>query len=350
MTTTTARPAVAAVSEDDLRGAVEELLDEIVNGDDTCWQRFAEQMAAETAAGFKMGLFKTWSSTNRLYLAAQVRRRGQRVHGLFAGVDQWRRRNRSIRPGEEPYIIFGPPTYFVRQQQAAPAQANQPATPAQGQQAQQGQQNQQAQQVQPARVLRFRRPPAIAVYDYTQTVSDDPDFVEPDWAVPLAGGDITTLETLAATSPVPVRFVDIGAKLEHGWLDKDGITVDASQTVAGQISALAHELAHHHLGHLEQIADTRGTDEADEVKARCEQEAALTQFFVMKILGLDESVGVAITAAAGQYLRTWLKVNDDGTTTPIAGHKGRRKLVKQRFDVAFRAAQQITSAYAQAVA
>jgi len=340
---------VTTMSEEDLRASVEELLDEIINGDDDCWQQYAAQMAAETAAGFKMGLFKTWSSTNRLYLAAQVRRRGQRVHGLFAGVDQWRQRNRSVRPGEEPYIIFGPPQYFARVQQPAQAQQNQ-----QGQQAQPGQQNQQQPQpAQPARVLRFRRPPAIAVYDYTQTVSDDPDFVEPDWGVPLAGGDLTTLETLARTSPVPVRFVDIGSKIEHGWLDKDGITVDASQTVAQQISTLAHELAHHHLGHLEQLISTAGSDDdpdTAQVRARCEQEAALAQFFVMKILGLDESVGVSITAAAGAYLRSWMKVNDDGTTTPIAGHKGRRKLLKQRFDAAFRAAQAITVAYAQAIA
>lgn len=347
-TATITKAPANRVSEEDLRASVEELLDEIINGDDSCWQRYAEQMAQETAAGFKLGLFKVWSSTNRLHLAAQVRHRGTQVHGMFAGVDQWRKRNRSVREGEEPYIIFGPPTYLRRAAQQGAAAQTQAGQPNQPTQQQQPSAQQQANAQQPAPQVCFRRPPAIEVFDYTQTVSDNPDFIEPDWAVPLAGGDLSTLETLVQISPVPVVFTDIGSKIENGWLTKAGITVDASMPVGNQIWTLTHELSHFHLGHLDRLASTKpGEDDQDE-RAQCEQEAALAQYFTMKMLGLDESVGVNVTAAAGAYLRSWIKDNGDGTTTPIAGYKGRRKLLKQRFDVAFRAAQAIAAAYAQA--
>lgn len=342
------------MTEADLRPAVEELLDEIVNGDDTHWQEYASAMSAQVAAGFKIGLFKCWSSNNRFYLAAQAKKRHTAVHGMYAGVDQWRKRGREVRDGEQPFVIFGPPSFIIRnpnqqqQQQNAAAgqQGNQPAA------AQQNGQQQVAAQVAAAAPIRgYRRPPVIEVFDYSQTVSTDPDYIEPDWSVPLAGGDLGTLHRLTQVSPVPVTFTDLGSKLEHGWLDDTGITVDSSRTPAEQIFTLAHELGHYHLGHLDRIKSTRGPGSKDwkepDVRATCEQEAAMVQFLVMKMLGLDESVGIEVTAAAGQYLRSWIKTNDDGTTTPIAGHKGRRKLLKARFDVALRAAQTIVSAYVQ---
>ena len=44
-------PATATtLTEADLRPAVEELLDSIVNGDDTHWQRYADRMAREVGA------------------------------------------------------------------------------------------------------------------------------------------------------------------------------------------------------------------------------------------------------------------------------------------------------------
>lgn len=347
-----AATATTTMTEADLRPAVEELMDEIVNGTDEHWQMYATRMAAEVAAGFKIGLFRVWSSNNRFYLAAQARRRPRKVHGMYAGVDQWRKRRREVREGEEPFVIFGPPVYRRRVQNNQPQQG-QPNTPANNTQTttQQtaGQNN--GQQPQQQVVYGFRRPPIIHVYDYSQTYSIDEDFVEPDWSVPLAGGDLRTLDRLAKTSPVPVVFRDLGSNLEHGWLDSTGITVDSSRTAAEQIWTLAHELAHYHLGHLDQIATTRAqtgdSEEVAKVRAKCEQEAALAQFFTMKMLGLDESVGVDITAAAGQYLRSWMKDNPDGTQTPIAGHKGRRKLLRTRMDAGFRAAQQIVTAYAQ---
>lgn len=337
------------MTEADLRPAMEALLDEIANGDDSHWQQYADRMAAEVAAGFKIGLYKVWSSNNRFYLTSQAKARKLAVHGMYAGVAQWQQRGREVREGEQPFIIFGPPTFRLRGAQPAPAGAPPAsATP--------------APPVQPAatpaatnttpapapQFIGYRRPPTIEVYDYSQTYSTQEDFDEPDWAVPLAGGDLGTLYQLTQVSPVPVTFTDIGAHLEHGWLDATGITIDSSRGVAEQTSTLAHELAHYHLGHLDKIASTRGNPVAeDTARAQCEQEAALTEFFVMKMLGLDESVGVNVTAAAGQYLRTWTKTNPDGTTTPIAGHKGRRKLLKARFADSFRAAQTIAAAYAQ---
>lgn len=341
----TATTKTKPLSEDELRPAVEELLDEIVNGDDSHWQKYCEALAAETAAGMKLGLFKVWSSNNRFYLAAQAKRRGDSVQGIYAGIEQWRKRGREIREGETPFVIFGPPSFLVRDRNnAAPAPGANGAQHGAGVPA-----NQQAPTPQPVAMVRaYRRPPRIEVYDYTQTFNTDPDFIEPDWSVPLAGGDLGTLHRLTQTSPVPVRYTNLGSKMEHGWLNQDGITIDDSRTVSEQISTLAHELGHHHLGHLERVESTRGSySEEHAERAQCEQEAAMTQFLVMKMLGLDESVGLPITKAAGSYLRSWMKTNDDGTTTPIAGHKGRRKLLKARFDTAYKAASTIVAAYAQ---
>lgn len=323
-----AAPAKATqLSESDVRPHVEELLDEIARGDDTVWQAYTDRLAAEVAAGMKLGMYKTWSANNRMSLVVQARRRRAHVHGIYAGVDQWRKRNRTVRTGEIPYVIFGSPMYRRRVRD----DANQPAKGAPNPQDD---------------VLVYRRPPAIPVYDYTQTVSEDPEYIEPDWSAPLAGGDLATLQSLVEVSPVPVKFAHLAAKQEHGWLDATGITIDESRTIAGQIWTLAHELAHFHLGHMDTLASTRG-HERDDARAKCEQEAAFAQFLTLKMLGLDETVGVDITAAAGQYLRHWAKDNADGTTTPIAGHKGRRRLLKARFDAGFKAATAIVTAYAQ---
>jgi hypothetical protein len=283
---------------------------------------------------------------NTFYLHAQVRRRKASVKGLFAGVDQWRKRGRSVRDGEKPYVIFGPPSFLVRTPNAAQPGTQAAAAALTGQQ--QGQQPPAAQQ--PVRM--FRRPPTIEVYDWTQTEADDPDYVEPDWAVPLAYGDLDTLHLLAGTSPVPVTFTDLGSRNEHGWLDSAGITADSSRPVGNRISTVLHELAHYHLEHLEKLNSTAAPvandDEQSSLYAQCEQEAALAQFLAMKMLGLDETVGNNVTQAAGEYLRSWLRTDSDGKTVTVEGHKTKRKLVLKRFDAAFKAADKIVSAYVEA--
>lgn len=320
------------LTEEQIGPAVNDLIDEIVNGDDTQWQRYAEQMSREAAAGMKLGLFNTWSAYNRFNLAAQVRARGVSVHGLYAGVAQWRKLEREIREGEKPYFIYGSPVVGTKNSAKQDDSDTEEESSTKTSKA----------------TYKWRRPPLIAVYEYSQTVSTDPYFEEPDWALPLAGGDFATLQTLAASSPVEVTFKDVASRPEHGWLTKDELVVDSSRSVAKQIAVLAHELAHYHLGHLGQLAAHRkNPDKKAAEYARCEQEAELTAFFVMKMLGLDESIGVNITAAAGQYLRSWTKENKAGDQIAISGIKGRRRLIKERFATAFAAAQKIVTAYVQ---
>lgn len=356
------------LSREELKESVDALVDKIVNGDDRYWAEYTARLAAERAAGFRIGLFKTWSANNTFYLQAQVARRRSAVKGLFAGVDQWRKRGRTVRDGEQPYIIFGPPAFrrpaAPANPPAATATQNQVTAPAATAGQNPAQQNQgtapaagTSNRLPAANAGRngslvFRRPPVIEVFDWTQTAADDPDYVEPQWAVPLAAGDHDTLALLVDTSPVPVRFADIASKNENGWLDATGITVDESMPVGNRIYTLLHELAHHHLGHLDAISSTTACkqDDKDETRAKCEQEAALAQYLAMKMLGLDESVGNDITAAAGTYLRSWTRVGADGNTVPVEGHKTKRKLVLSRLGEAFKAADAIVTAYAEALA
>lgn len=318
MTTTTITP-VTKISHEELKAGMDEILDEIIYGDDTAWQTYVKEIAEEVAAGLKMGMFKTWSVNNRLGLRTQARRRGAQVHGVYAGVDQWRQRNRTVRDGEKPFFIYGSPVVTRKKK------------------------NEDGEE---ERVQTWRKPPLIPVYDYSQTVCEDPFYKEPSWELPLAGGTIDTLHTLATTSPVPVRFQNIGSRQEKGWLDHNGIVVDNSQPITNQIWTLVHELAHHHLGHLGQLSSTHDLTARDQVRERAEQEAVTTQYLVFKMLGLDESVGVDITKATGQYLRSWVKTRPDGTEQHLAGTKSRRRLLKQRFKDTFTAAQQIVSVFA----
>lgn len=364
-----------------LKDGVENLVDEIVNGTDEHWQAYAARLAHERTLGIRLGIFKTWSVRNVFYLHAQVRRRAESVKGLYAGKDQWAKLGRQVLEDATPYVIFGAPLYRVRAQAANAAQQNgqQNGQAATGQTTNasaanapaantQGTNTTQAQAQQPQYVMRTGRPPAIEVFDWTQTVSLDPDYIEPDWAVPLAYGDVETLHRLVRTSPVPVHFRNIAARNEHGWLDSTGITLDDTMAVGNQIFTLLHELGHHHLGHLEQLNSTttpmpagvtsgglpteteqekQAIEAAADLRARCEQEAALVQYLAMQMLGLGESAGNDVTKAAGDYLRSWIRTTKDGTSEPVAGHKPKRKLILNRFNDAFDAADQIVKAYAE---
>lgn len=343
--------ASATIDRTALREATEDLVNEIVNGDDTHWTGYLERLAHERALGLRLGMYKTWSASNVFYLHAQARSRKASTKGLYAGVDQWRRRGRTVVETEKPFIIFGAPRYIPGQRQQSTTTAPTKAPAAQPKQAAANTQQVPAQTpAVPARGV-FRTPPMLEVFDYTQTVAQDPDYVEPSWEVPLTGGDLATLNALVAASPVPVTFTDLGARNESGWLDATGITVDDSMPVGNRIFTLVHELAHFHLGHLEQVnATTEPAPGADEEEyatyARCEQEAALTQFLVMKTLGLDESVGLEVTKAAGAYLRSWMKRDKDGKEIAVSGHKTKRKLLTARFDQAMKAADKIVSVFA----
>lgn len=361
--------AEPATERDELKLAADALIDEVVNGTDDGLNSFVTRLTAEAANAHRVhGTFKRWSLANRMYLEAQRKRRHASVKGLFAGVAQWQKMGRAVREDQlgSPYFIFGSPVIARQRNNAAGNAANQPqnAQPAQHQ-PQPAQQGQLPVQNAPAvaQVWGYRKPPRIEVFDWTQTYSTDPDYVEPRWDVPLAAGDFTTLRALVAAAPVPVHLrEDIAGMNENGWLDATGITVDSSQGVGNQIWVMTHELAHHYLGHLEQLTDTRrglvtetvdgeyGTETVDDVRARCEQEAAVAQWFAMRMLGLDEAVGNDITKAAAAYLRTWLRTDDEGNLVPVEGRKLKRKLLGQRLDAGLDAANQIVAAFQEAIA
>ena len=337
----------------ELSAGVDELLDQVVNGTSERTLEFAAWIAQTRATAHRShGVFKLWSIHNRLMLDAQVRRRGASVKDLFAGVAQWRALGREVVEDQvdHPYRIWAMRPLPDRNNAAAQnaQQAAQPApaavVPTQGNQ--------------PAAAPANRRallPQLVKVYDWTQTRSTDPDFEEPDWDVPLGYGDIGTLSALVASSPVPVHFANLAARNENGWLDATGITVNDSMELGNQISTLAHELGHYQLGHLDRIRSTRSDrvaapvlDEDDpqySVRAVCEQEAALVQFLVMKMLGLDERVGNQITDQAAEYLRNWSKEDAHGNVIALEGHKSRRRALNKRLDAAMRAADGIVSAY-----
>lgn len=349
-----------ATELDELKLAADALIDEVVNGSDDSLTAFVTRLTGEAANAHRVhGAFKRWSLNNRMYLEAQRRHRGASLKGLYGGVEQWRKMDRIVREDEvaKPYFIFGSPVIIARQRNNAAAGAATPATPATPVPAAAANTPPVAANAPAGGGRIYRRPPRIEVFDWTQTVSTDPDYVEPSWAVPLAAGDYTTLATLVASSPVAVhQRADIGSMNANGWLDATGITTDASQGVGNEIWSLVHELAHHHLGHLELLADTRrgsgeltADGEVDEVRARCEQEAAVAQWFAMRMLGLDEAAGNDITKAAAAYLRSWLRTDEDGNTVPAEGRKLKRKLLGQRLDAGLDAANLIVAAY-QAIA
>jgi len=335
---TSAETSENAKVKAELKTALDALLDEIVNGSDEQLVGYLTRLAHERARAHRAG-----ATTHSLEI--QARQRGVELVGIVTGKSVFEKLGRKVRDGEKPFKIFGPGVRRV-------IPVNQPAQPATpGQQTNQPQQQQgNTPQQQPAAgqarvVTHFF---LVDVYDWSQTESTDPDYVEPNWAVPLAHGDLSTLRTLTKSSPVPVEFVHVPAKVENGWLDADGIHIDSSALVGNQIYTLLHELAHHYLGHLDRVASTKAsTVDADGFTVRevCEQEAALTQFLAMKMLGLDETVGNEVTKAAAGYLRTWTKTDKSGATVAVEGRKAKRKILTSRFDVAAKAADQIVKAY-----
>lgn len=277
------------------------------------------------------GVFRRWSANNYMFLEAQRRMLGENHRGLYAGVAQWALIERQVRPDAKPKRIWVPMTFRVAAA-ATPTPGATAATP-------------------PAPAPAANAAPAAThltrfltqeVYDWSDTFALNPDFVEPNWAAPLSSGDRATLDALVASSPVPVTFRDIGARSENGFLNAEGITVDLTLPLGNQISVLAHELVHHHLGHLEDLTGLRkGSVNADEVRARCEQEAGLGEWLVMLMLGLGEEVGNEVTDAAATYLRSW--TNDKGEE--LEGHKGRLKLLNARLNAALAAANSVVAGY-----
>jgi len=171
------------------------------------------------------------------------------------------------------------------------------------------------------------------IYDWSDTISIDPEFIEPSWESPLFAGDEATLEALIEAASIPVKFQDLGGRSEVGHTDGDEIVIDtgssaAPRLVGNLISTLAHELVHVELGHPGKLALIKDKQERSDARAGFEAEAALGEFLLLKSLGLDEAVGAEITKSAADYLTSWL--GEDGIF--IEGHKGRMKLFDARLE------------------
>jgi hypothetical protein len=333
-TTTTTTTGIVKISKEKAQELFEGLRRQIVTGNDDAIVAYLSEMSRLAANARRIGLFRRWSARNYMFLAAQARWLHESHLGLYAGAAQWARIDRSVRPGSRPKLIWAyvPPAAAKTDDDAQGATPTASADTAKA-----------SKSARPTPTQR-RRPAfrLVEVFDWSDTVSDDPDFVEPNWATPLAAGDAGTLSQLIASSPVPVTLTDLGGSSANGWLDRSGITVNSAMPIGNQISTLAHELTHHQLGHLDLIAETRHGGDQGDVRIRCEQEAGLGQWLVLKQLGLDETVGNDITASAAAYLRSW---SDPDTGEQIAGHKRRGKLLDARLDAALAAADAIVERF-----
>jgi hypothetical protein len=320
-TTTATASAVTRLTRAEAQECFEELRRRIVTGTDEDMVNYVSELASLAANARKVGMFRKWSSRNYMFIESQRRRFGENHIGLYAGTAQWRKLARVPRDTARPKKMwaFVPPA-AIRDEGLTP------------------------EELRAANAAHRSRPAfrLVEVFDWSDTVSTDTDFVEPNWAAPLATGDNKTLDRLVSSSPVPVQFLNLGGATANGYLDATGITVNSDLPVGNRISTLAHELVHHQLGHLAVLGNTAEQGEQDEVRARCEQEAALGQWLVMKMLGLGEEVGNDITTQAANYLRTW---SDPDSGEEIAGHKRRGKLLDARLDAALAAADAIVERF-----
>lgn len=311
---------------DPLKDAANELVDAMVASNGARTMEFAAQLAAERArAHASTGAFPLRSLNNRLYLEAQARKRGEDPKFLFAGVDQFRKMERAVLEDAKPYKIYGPRCFDVKDVDEF------------------GQET--------TRTVFRRAHPILDVYDWTQTRSVNPDYVEPDWETPLAAGDNETLRDLMKAADIPVELRDLSASNSHGHYDGEKIVIDETAAVGNQIVELTRQLAHHVLEHPPvgtRQARTRVTELGQEpytARYVAEQEAALTGWLVAKALGLDETVGNEVTAQCAEYLNRWTKFDKNGVVIDLEGIKSRRKLVVERLEVALKAADTILSAY-----
>ena len=335
---TTAAPTVTHLSRQEVQEAHSELRRALVAGPSEAVLDYAATLADFAANARRThGTFKQLSPANQLLLAGQRRHLGLHHVGLYAGTRQWEKMERHVRNDATPLVIWYPVGVAHQQQpQAQQPQAQQP-------QAQQQQPQAQQQPAPPAAQYAARFLPTT-VYDYTDTVSEVEGFVEPNWEVPLARGDRSTLDRLAAVSPVPVVMADLGARLDSAERSNGAIRLNSALPMGNQIAALAREIGHHHLGHGHMLAAARNS-QRDEALAVCGSEDALTAWLLMKMLGLDETSGNRLDQAVAEYLTSWY---DPQTGEDIAGHKRREKLLTTKLDRSLRVAEQVLDSYMNA--
>ena len=278
----------------------------------------------EVYAGFKRnaakkhGMFRGLSARNMALIEAQ---RGERqLIGLFAGPRQWEKLDRKLLADAKPLTIWVPSVRKIDSKASVGATPTTTSTPA---------------ATSADKDDRLVGWGTTGIYDWSDTISTDPEFIEPSWESPLFAGDEETLEALIEASSIPVKFQDLGGRSEVGHTDGDEIVIDSGSSAAPRlvgnlIATLAHELVHVELGHPGKLASIKDKQERSDARAGFEAEAALGEFLLLKSLGLDEAVGAEITKSAADYLTSWL--GEDGIF--IEGHKGRMKLFDARLEKA----------------
>lgn len=254
------------------------------------------------------GLFKRWSPRNMRWLTLQANMLGEPHVGLYAGPAQWATMGRAVRDDATPKLIWVPAT-AVQDEDGDSGGDEKPQR---------------------------RRTYFITqkVFDWGDTFAED-GSPDPDWEQPLTAGDQRTLDGLIAASPVAVRVrSDLTGHPAHGWLSRDGITLDGNRPLGNQITTLLHELAHHYYGHLEGVTE----------RAVAEQEADLAAWVAAVALDLDTDG--AATANAASYLASWR--NKQGAA--VGGHKGRLRLLDEKVEEAVGVAEQILEEFLPAEA
>lgn len=327
---------VKGLSVEQIQKEFKKLRREIVTGDDTHMRKYMDDMALLAANAKRThGMFKTWSFRNRMLLAAQTRKFGQIPVGLWAGTAQWAKLERRLRDGVTPKYIYRPVKVSKKKNEIKEPDlsGNTDGTDSTDVVKVSETTNVEETLIQTVASNKFMLTP---VFDWSDTISTDPEFVEPDWQAPLKGGSVVLLDELVASSPVPVKFEALGGNPAHGFLTRSGITIDTDLGLADQIATLAHELTHYYLGHLDQIAAAKGARK-NQVRAEIEQEAGLGEWLVCHALGLQTTQDTSLTSNVASYLRSWI----DAEGNELDGHKARFRLLSQRLDRAMGAVETI---------
>jgi hypothetical protein len=264
---------------------------------------FARLRDAARRAGVT-GVVRTYSAGNMRWLAWQERRLSESHHGAFAGVEQWASIGRTVRPEAVAKVVWAPSVKTAKTS----------STDAAGKDTEQ--------------VSRFVRFVAVEVYDYTDTYAVD-GSPDPDWARPLSFGSQEILDALVTAAPLPVRFAPLGVGAAHGFTNGVEIVVGDRFSVGQQIATICHEWGHLTLGHLEKVRA-----QGRSVLPRCEQEAELVSYLTLSALGLADEAGPDLLANVLDYLRSW-----DADGKAVAGHKQREKILHDRVEAAWSAAE-----------
>lgn len=275
--------------------AAEKVLRTALATDPTVVPDYVRRRAQAVAAARRAGIPKVYSLYNQLSLDAQVRRHGLVHLGVYAGPRQYEEINRHVKDGVKPLIV------------CAPAKRKDPTTDEE-------------------KLVGWIN---VEVFDYTDTMADDPDFIEPEFEQPLLAGDQATFTKLASLSTTPVRRRDLGSSLERSTFDGTTVTVDFTVPIANQISALAHQVLHQRLGDVHHPASPDH-----------EATAILAQWLFMEMAGLGTSVGNNVVDHAVADLRRWI---DPATGKTIEGHKGRVRLLHQRLRAGIDLAEQLVA-------